>query len=659
MKITLSNQFKSVPPFDTVDLPEFLVIVGLNGTGKSQLLEAIQLQIANCDAITLSSDIMVNEAHPGIVRLTNATLTLQSDMFDCISSADNNISQSVFEVHREAMSKYFVSNIKPLFQNTKLSQRTGAELLLMPREELISSLKELEDNEILIMQLDQLFNNVNHSLSHNYNNTSCIASQKAIQRVSSVLKIEPRLVTLEQVNTYGSWGDHSLFNSYLPRLFAGYRTEQIKNETLAATAGRPAATNWLDLEEFQNKFGHAPWEELSSIMETLGLNYRFAPPGKRMIDPVVLYFERLDDANKHVEFSSLSAGEKVLVILAIALLNIDPIRASVQKPQLLLLDEIDASLHPAVLHQWMSTIQEKVVGEMNINCIMTTHSPVTVALAPEASLYEMSRGDIPLAKVSKREALNKLTVGLPSMEVDFTQRRQIFVEAEVDAQAYDRLHTLMKADLQLVRSLNFLSTGIKNKDGIEQGTGCAAVEKVVGQLASYGSISTFGLLDWDGTRSAKNQIHILAKGTHYAFDNVILNPLLVGLLLIRTGYPPAEDLPKFVGIDQLNVIDLQRIADAVQSQLSYPDHAPTGQVETFFSRGLKIMTDKAFCECNGHKMEEALHNAFPSLRAYTNKKGQLALKVIDLVIGDCPSLCPMPFIDAFKELSNANPCNEI
>lgn len=545
--------------------------------------------------------------------------------------------------------------VEDLLRGTMYSNLPVAHILSMPREQLVGSLDLKSNHENISTRLVQILDQVNQMLAEGYYHQAHAVAQKAIQRVSSHQKSEARLVTFDEANTFGSWGDHALFNSQLPRLFAGYRAELIANNKKAARQGQPASADWLDKDAFQEKFGSAPWEQLSSIMETFGLNYRFAPPGERDIDPVVLFFERLDNDGTYVEFSSLSAGEKVLVILAIALLNIDPFRAAVQQPQLLLLDEIDASLHPAVLHQWMTIIQDKVVGQMGIACVMTTHSPVTVALAPEESLYEMSRADVPIAAIKKREALNKLTVGLPSMEVDFTRRRQVFVEAEVDAEAYDRLHTLMKAELQLVHSLNFLSTGIKNKQGVEQGTGCDAVKKVVGELSGFGSLSTFGLLDWDGTRSADGRIHVLAQGTHYAFDNLILNPLLVGVLLIRNGFPPAEDSPRFVGINQLEQADMQRIADAVQSRLTYPEDAPSGKEPTQFNSALTIMTDKAFCHCNGHKMEETLTAAFPSLKKYTSQRGKLALAVIDGVLGDYPSLCPMPIIEAFQKLADADP----
>jgi predicted ATPase len=654
LKIEHLNPFKSLAPFGSIELPPFTVVVGLNGTGKSQLLEGIQIGRINCDAVTNPPPHMIGHQH-SVVRLTNASLTLQSEMFVTPNTLDDgkSFTRADFESHRDACFGNYAERLETLVQGTDLAGRSPAEILSMPLSELTAVFPE---DDSRAAQIQYHFSGVNSDLSNSVRAPAHTLPQQAIQRVVVGLGIEARCVTYEQASTLRSWGDHSLFGAQLPRLFASYRDDQVWNSRRSGRPGRAPEPGWLDEEAFEAEFGPPPWEQLSAILQTFGLNYRFAPPGPRVIDPVSLFFERLDDKDTHVEFGSLSAGEKVLVILAVALLNVDPIRATIQRPELLLLDEIDASLHPAVLHQWITTIQEKVVEEMGIPCILTTHSPVTVALTAQAALFEISRETPPLRKISQREALNKLTVGLPSMEVDFTRRRQVFVEAEVDAEAYDRLYTLMKAEMQLARSLHFLSTGIKNKDGVEQGTGCAAVTSVVENLAGYGSLSTFGLLDWDGKRNPEGRIQVLAQGSHYAFDNVILNPLLIGLLLIRDGRPPADALPRFGGADNLSAAELQLIADSVQAKLTYPKNAPTGTVVTHFIGGGTITTDRAFCECNGHKMEEALGTCFPSLNQYIGKgRGKLALGVIERVLGDYPTFCPAPIADAFRALADSDP----
>ena len=59
-------------------------------------------------------------------------------------------------------------------------------------------------------------------------------------------------------------------------------------------------------------------------------------------------------------------------------------------PQVLLLDEVDASLHPSMMQNMLNVI-EKVFLENGVKVILVTHSPTTIALAPEESVYVMNR----------------------------------------------------------------------------------------------------------------------------------------------------------------------------------------------------------------------------------------------------------------------------
>ena len=44
MKLQLQNKFKSLDPF-SIDLPNFVILTGINGAGKTQLLTAIDQNI--------------------------------------------------------------------------------------------------------------------------------------------------------------------------------------------------------------------------------------------------------------------------------------------------------------------------------------------------------------------------------------------------------------------------------------------------------------------------------------------------------------------------------------------------------------------------------------------------------------------------------------
>mgnify|MGYP006183719209 CR=1 FL=1 len=82
-------------------------------------------------------------------------------------------------------------------------------------------------------------------------------------------------------------------------------------------------------------------------------------------------------------------------------------------PKLLLLDEPDAHLHPSMSQQFLNVIKNVLVDKFDVQIIMTTHSPSTVILAPNDSIYEMSRVEPRIRRcVSKNHAVSLLTSGL-------------------------------------------------------------------------------------------------------------------------------------------------------------------------------------------------------------------------------------------------------
>ncbi|RDD36344.1 hypothetical protein TrispH2_011645 [Trichoplax sp. H2] len=69
---------------------------------------------------------------------------------------------------------------------------------------------------------------------------------------------------------------------------------------------------------------------------------------------------------------------------------------------IILLDEPDAHLHPSLVKDIIETIKSKLISKLGIQVIMTTHSPTTVSLAPEGSVYILSEDNITKeAKIEK------------------------------------------------------------------------------------------------------------------------------------------------------------------------------------------------------------------------------------------------------------------
>lgn len=184
------------------------------------------------------------------------------------------------------------------------------------------------------------------------------------------------------------WEKDDLFSNKIDELFYEFAA---KRHDFEASLGR--GNGGFDNEKY---IKNAPWTILNELFETLNFKYRFKrdyefqTPNFRetpMIYPV------LQDESVVVssprELSDLSDGEKTIISLTFALLNEQ--RRPLEK--LLLLDEFDNTLNPSLIQSLFKVIDEFFIKK-GVTVVMTTHSPVTISLAPEyATFYEIFRQD--------------------------------------------------------------------------------------------------------------------------------------------------------------------------------------------------------------------------------------------------------------------------
>ncbi len=184
------------------------------------------------------------------------------------------------------------------------------------------------------------------------------------------------------------WEKDDIFSNRIDELFYEFAVkrnlEQIKYSTRA--------------EIFNNDkyIKDAPWTILNELFKKLNFNYRFkndyifeAPNFKEdiMIYPVIGTENRKEeiDLKSPRELCDLSDGEKSIISLTFALLNEK--RRPIEK--LILLDEFDNTLNPSLIEALFKVIEDYFISK-GVVVIMTTHSPVTISMAPEyASYYEM------------------------------------------------------------------------------------------------------------------------------------------------------------------------------------------------------------------------------------------------------------------------------
>ncbi len=667
MQLSFSQPHISIKAFPTIEVPPLTVIVGINGSGKSHLLEALQNgQIRN--SITTPHDSVTG--FPNIVRIAPnihqanvlPSATYQSHEVHGHDFSDDKFKQD-FEYLRTLVLQPTKTQIIGQFGGIATELETedfwqhGAEALVerFPND--------AANNPISFERIQNLFSDAEKRLrqippeaypvSGQGNFEAAQALLRQVWPVAQKLKISPLCVEFGHFRKFGNLGEYDVFNTDIARWFGKYRDRYLKHQLKKLREFKQGDIHDLGDASFTDTFGRAPWETMNETLADFGLPFEFSCPELNAYDPITPILNKISNGDP-VGIEYLSSGQKVLFKFAVSTFQFDEAVMNVRRPKLVLLDEMDASLHPEMVRRWLSAISTGLVERQDIACILTTHSPTTVALAPPESLYEMIDGEQGLRKVGQQEALNRLTVGVPTLSIDFSGRRQVFVESDTDVPIYEKLFALLKPQIDLPRHLHFMSTGLRKQNGGEINSGCTIVKKLVDGLSAHGNQSTFGIVDWDGEAKSTPRVLVLAEGRKDGIENVVLDPLLVALLLIkRLQHPDGVDKQvTFVGAASMSDLELQRLANAIQNPLKSILPECTTTLETEFLNGRKISVLESYNTANDHDLEQALLATFQSLKTWSGK-GKLAEAIVDEVLSEFPGFCPVEIRDVFQGIAEA------
>ena len=198
--------------------------------------------------------------------------------------------------------------------------------------------------------------------------------------------------TLDDFKNFGPMvsGIKDPFTTSISEVFLSYAHRRHLNDVaqyVLHTKGRGAA---LSDEEFESPFGAPPWSVLDDVLTLLGLDYRFVPPPEGS-DTANYEAALTGPEGVAVKPAELSSGERTILAIAISLFSGTRMSEAIELPRLLLLDEADASLHPSMVQSLMQVIEDVFVRQYDVRVILSTHSPTTVALAPEGAVHIMSR----------------------------------------------------------------------------------------------------------------------------------------------------------------------------------------------------------------------------------------------------------------------------
>ncbi len=177
------------------------------------------------------------------------------------------------------------------------------------------------------------------------------------------------------------WKSDDQFTDFIGNLFYIHATEIADGQQNAGKIDGPAFD--------PSTLGLAPWTELNELFKILKIDYRFKDnydvKFAELIETPLLF--QIDSGGKIIETESrqlidLSDGEKTIISLCFTSLQ----KIEKEEKKLLLLDEFDAVLNPSLIESFFIVLERYFIAK-GIPVILTTHSSATISLAPNYTSY--------------------------------------------------------------------------------------------------------------------------------------------------------------------------------------------------------------------------------------------------------------------------------
>lgn len=595
IRFKLNSAYKSITRNIEGEFPDLTIITGLNGTGKTQFLEALAKNERGMKVFDVAKESEIKKTK--LVHGTNFTPNnIGTSTYDSVSQLYREMEQSL-QALKQTLSRM------PLKIPRAAAEQTG-----VPYAENIINISERSGVDI---------------------------QQLSIHEIKQYT--DPRITT----------NKNDIFQNNLAHLYKSYHLKKIDNDYNKYINDTGEPTKYLSEEEFININGPTPWTLINSILEESSLPYETNHPIGRERESVFKFELTNKKTGSLVNFNDLSSGEKVLISIAIFLYNS---KTDMIFPELLLLDEPDAHLHPKMIENFLRVIEHNFVREKNIKIIMTTHSPTTIALADEKSIFLMDSTPPKLSKASKDEALSTLTSGIPTLSIKNENRKQVFVESKYDVEFLEKIYCKHRETSKSPFTLNFICA---SKNG---SSSCEEAKSIAKKLYEMGAREIYGLIDWDTKNCPQDNIYILGNMNRYNIENYIFDPIATSLYLICKNYKSREDF----GLDKSeNYFDapamesekIQKIVDSFFDIITPHFEPNSSTTKTYKLKNEKeVEIPEWYMNYNGHKLEEKLKEVFKPFRSYRTNSEELKRSIITMIFERLPDITPKEIYDTFSDI---------
>ena len=399
--------------FEWNAIPSFAVLTGVNGVGKTQLLNMLSNQL----------NPVFNTLYSGSEE--NAHIILSSSIAPDLS-IEGLIKYKNKLLDNQAMEKSNL-NILRIYEDDARQKKRNLQFARdeVERRRILHELESSKHNAQNII-------NENKKL-HEY------AYDVELERISVILGKIPINLTDSEIREYANPYFNTLTEVQDYERFVK-QEEKERNEKYILLSKEKRESEIAAVRDAERSF-----QVINRLFRKYGFDYF------TMLDPFPADKSRRGDIlfsgknGEIVHYDSLSSGEQMIVKFIIWAMGKD-IRGN--RINTMLLDEPDAHLHPSMSKMMVDILYEisrpQSEGGSGIRIIITTHSPSTVAFAPEESLFVMEKdehGNRSVRSTTAEEAVSVLSQGIFSfdkaikqfsMAIDSDKENVLFVEGKTD-----------------------------------------------------------------------------------------------------------------------------------------------------------------------------------------------------------------------------------
>ena len=477
MRLTLLSQYKSISQFNDVELDDFSVLTGKNGSGKTHILEAIKNGAMKIDDFGVNEILFFNYDNLYVPPISIEQEKAQN------KQKNENILHKHYIGFYSLKDKYFdvLENYQSAFSKIDdLEQRKEVEKLVN------DFLSDWENGTV--SNLQEYFFKKNKYYEINKKTPNRERVDPSIDIAQSILGISTHnLGTLYAAAIQSGKKIEDLVPSdteqlsphiqNIAELQVAWMKRRYTNAENKFCSDWEKDTIFIEQGEWDKRYSKPPIDQFNETLDEYNFNdYRLSYTDAKIRAANFNKFGRehlgvrIEDKSRsdlNIDWNDLSSGEKILMALSVLIFK----HGRTIPPKVLLLDEVDAVMHPSNTKDTIDIIQQKFVKHGGMKVIFASHSPTTVAISDNVYLVEHGDVNDKIKKVDNNDALSALTAGYVTVQdtLKFLRNTEnlklvIFTEGN-NIQYINMAIELLCPDLKQVLRV---VTGIENKSGVRQ-----------------------------------------------------------------------------------------------------------------------------------------------------------------------------------------------